>query len=224
VIEQMLASVPARSTRPLPVLGPVTQSPRPSTTAMLTTPEVVRTMNDCCPHDAVFTSDMGEHLAAALHYLVVRAPGDFITCLGFGSMGSGIGSAIGYQMGAPARRVYAICGDGCFLMYGSELATAVQHRAAVTIVVINDSRLNMCEHGIRDQYGASTDMSTPLVDFARMASSMGATGVVVRTREELVAALALPPAGPVVLDVRVDPAVRLEGSQRVASLCLFTSQ
>ena len=82
---------------------------------------------------------MGEHLSIALHYLKVRAGGDFLTCLGFGSMGSGVCTAIGYQMGSARRRVYAICGDGCFLMYGAD-GMAIHHQVPVTFVVINDSK------------------------------------------------------------------------------------
>ena len=204
--------------------GAVTQAVRPSPAGMLTTAQVVLAMNEHCPHDSVFTSDMGEHLSMALHYLKVRDAGDFITCLGFGSMGSGICSAVGYQMGAPSRRVYAICGDGCFLMHGLELATAVQHQIPVTLIVINDNRLNMCEHGIRDQYGSTTDMTTQVIDFAAIASGMGATGIIVRTRDELVKALTAKLLGPTLLDVRVDPSIRLEGNQRIASLQLFTLQ
>ena len=130
-------------------LTPIKASP----SGLLTTAEAITVLNEVCPPDAVFTADMGEHLSIALHYLRIGAAADFVTCLGFGSMGSGIGSAIGYQLGARERRVYGICGDGCFLMYGNELATAVQHQVPVTLLVANDSRLNMCEHGLRDLFG-----------------------------------------------------------------------
>jgi acetolactate synthase-1/2/3 large subunit len=136
-------------------------------------------------------------------------------------MGSGVCSAIGYQMADRSRRVFTITGDGCVLMYGSELATAVQHRVPVTIVIINDSRLNMCALGFRDQFGASPDLSTQVIDFAQVARGMGATAHVVRTRKELIAALEVRADGPVVLDVRIDPDVRLEGNQRTAALVHF---
>jgi acetolactate synthase-1/2/3 large subunit len=187
----------------------------------LTTTDVVLAMNELCPNDAFFTADMGEHLAVALHYLVVREEGDFLTCLGFGSMGSGIVSAMGWQLGCPNRRAYAICGDGGFLMYGTELATCVQHEIACTFVVINDARLNMVHHGMMDLFGKVPDFSTQTIDFAAMAESFGAAGIVVRTKRELVAALQTTPRGPLVLDVRVDPDVRLGGSQRVAALRQF---
>jgi len=200
------------------------QAAQRSPTGALTTIEVMLALNELCPEDAVFTADMGEHLSMALHYLRVRAQGDFLTCLGFGSMGSSIGAAIGHQMGSPGRRVYAICGDGCYLMYGAELATAVQHQVAVTIVIINDSRLNMCELGMRDLYGGTTDMSTPVIDFAASARAWGAAGYIIRNRTELAAALARPLTGPLVLDVRIDPEIRLQGSQRNAALRQFDAQ
>jgi thiamine pyrophosphate-dependent acetolactate synthase large subunit-like protein len=61
-------------------------------------------------------------------------------------------------------------------------------------------------------------MSTPSIDFARAARAFGADGYVVRTREELATRLAAPITGPLVLDVRIDPEIRLQGSQRNTAL------
>jgi acetolactate synthase I/II/III large subunit len=205
----------------VPWAGPSYQPIGQSPTGMLTTADVVLVLNEVCPPTSVFTADMGEHLAYALHYLRVRAAGDFFTCLGFGSMGSGIVSAIGYQFGAPQRRTFAVCGDGGFLMYGAELATAVQHRVATTFAIINDSRLNMVHHGMRDLYGSTPDFSTQVIDFAAYARAVGAAGEVIHSRAQLTEALTRPVDGPLVLDIRVDPNVRLGGSQRNAALRQF---
>jgi acetolactate synthase-1/2/3 large subunit len=209
---------PTVTASPIPVdIQPV----RPSPTGRLTTVDVVLAMNRLCPADAIFTADMGDHLGIALHYLKVGEHADFLTCLGFGSMGSGINAAIGYQLGAMQRRTYAICGDGGFLMYGSELATAVQYALPTTFLVMNDSRLNMVHHGMRAQFGRAPDFSTQLVDFAGIARSMGAEGRIVDTRESLEAGLRDRRNGPLLLDVRIDPDVGLEGNQRVAALKQF---
>jgi acetolactate synthase-1/2/3 large subunit len=200
------------------------QSVPGSARGMLSNVDIVLAMNEVCPVDAVVTVDVGEHLAPALHFYRTREGGDFITCAGFGSMGSGIHAAIGHQLGAPARRTYALCGDGGMLMFGGDLVTAVQHRSHTTFVISNDSRYNMVHHGMMDLYGASPDFSTPLVDFAELARAMGATGRVVRTHDELLAGLALQAPGPVVLDVRTDPEVRLRGSQRDAALRQFSDR
>ncbi len=196
------------------------QPVHPSLRGELTTMEVMLTMNDVCPRDAMYTADMGEHLGVALHYLTIREQGDFLTCLGFGSMGSSIGTALGLQLGSPHRRTFAICGDGGFLMNGAELATAVQHRLRTTFVIINDSRLNMVHHGMMGLYGRSSGFETQLIDFAALATSMGAKGRIVEDRAGLEAGL-LDTDGPIVLDVRVDPDVRLLGNSRVAALKQF---
>jgi acetolactate synthase I/II/III large subunit len=199
-------------------IDPAEASPK----GMLTTAEVALTMNEVCPTDAVFTADMGEHLGFALHYLRVRAQGDFLTCLGFGSMGSGIVAAVGYQFGAPKRRTYAVCGDGGFLMFGNELVTAVRHRVKTTFIIINDSRLNMVHHGMLEQYGRCPDFTHDRVDFAAMARSMGAVGMSITSREELAKGLREAPDGPLVLDVTIDADVRMRANQRVAALRQFS--
>lgn len=222
VIQKMLEEAPAPRPRAATRnTGVITQAIRSSPSQMLTSAEVAQTMNEVCPADAVYISDLGEHLSIALHYLKVGSRGHFMTCLGFASMGSGVCSAIGYQMADRSRRVYTITGDGCVLMYGSEIATAVQHHVPVTIVIFNDSRLNMCQLGFRDQFGESPDLSTQVIDFSQIARGMGATAYLVRTRKELITALETPADGPVVLDVRIDPYIRLEGSQRTAALVQF---
>lgn len=229
VIEQMLHEAPAAprasqalrtpDDRPAVVHRPTRSSP----SRALTNAEVVMTMNEACPADAVFVTDMGEHMSAAFHYFDVRAQRQFVACLGLAAMGSGVCAAIGYQMAAPSRRVYAVTGDGCFLMQGSELATAVQHRVPVTILVNNDSRMNMCELAFCDLFGASPDVRTQVVDFAQIARAMGATAYLVRTHDELVAALKAPADGTVLLDVRIDPAVRFEGNQRIEALRAYST-
>jgi acetolactate synthase-1/2/3 large subunit len=224
VISRMLEMPLQPTAREVHWTGPQTQKAERSPKGMLTTAEVVLTMNEVCPPDSVVTADMGEHLAIVLHYLRVQMGGDFMTFLGFGSMGSGICGAMGYQFGAPMRQIYAVCGDGGFLMYGNELATAVQHRLCTTFVIINDSRLNMVHHGMHDLYGRSPDFSTQLIDFSSLARTFGAEGHVVETRDQLQTLLRRRGEGPMVLDVRIDPDVRLHGSQRNAALRTFKEE
>ncbi len=216
--EMLLHTCDGCDREPYPRLRFQTVPPSPS--GAITTVDAVQIMNEVCPRDAVFTSDMGEHLGIALHFLRTRTPGSFVTCLGFGSLGSGVVSAIGLALGDPRRRAYAICGDGGFLMSGNELQSAVLHEAPVTFVLMNDSRYNMCHHGIKALYGATGVCDIGAVDFAKVADAFGAQGRIVRTPRELVDGLRLR-GGPVVLDVRIDPEVRLPASQREAGLKSF---
>jgi len=87
------------------------------------------------PEDAIFTADMGEHLVAALHHLVISKKRDWFTALGFGAMGSGPCCAVGMQMAQPNRSVISIVGDGGFLML-NELATAVREKVPVTFIAL----------------------------------------------------------------------------------------
>jgi acetolactate synthase-1/2/3 large subunit len=201
--------------------GPTYQTVERSPRGALTTVEVVQLLNEVCPSDSVFATDIGEHMSVMVHFLRVREGGDFLFNLGFGSMGSGICTGIGYQAGAPERRTFVVCGDGGFMMYGSELATAVQYGINVTFVIINDARMNMVHHGIRDIFGRSPDFSSQMVDFAGLARSIGAVGRLINTRAELTEALISRADGPLVLDVHVDPEIRMLGSQRVAALKQF---
>ncbi|HEV3191494.1 MAG TPA: thiamine pyrophosphate-binding protein, partial [Polyangiaceae bacterium] len=78
--------------------------------------------------NARFVTDIGEHMLFALHYLTARDPQAFNIQLGFGSMGSGICSAIGLALGDPSRRVVCICGDGGMQMVGMEAVVALRHK------------------------------------------------------------------------------------------------
>ncbi len=226
VINCMLADAPPPAQAS--ALGPrllQRQDPPRSSTGQLTTVDVMRALNEMAPRNAIFTVDMGEHLAFALHYLTVGAEADFMTCLGFGAMGSSIPVGLGFALGAQKdqRRVYVICGDGGFNLAGSELSTAVYWKAPITFVVLNDSRLNMCHFGMLDRYGHTNDFATPQIDFAAVAHACGAAGRIVNNIDDLQAALKTPGNhGPEVLDVRIDPEVRLGGSQRTSALRQFS--
>ena len=188
----------------------------------LSTAHAITIMNETCPRDAMFTSDIGEHLAAALHFLRARVPGSFTSLAGFASMGSGVVSSIGLAMAEPRRRAFAICGDGGFLMSGNELQSAVLHAVDVTFVIMNDSRLNMCHHGIAGLYNVQANCALAEVNFAKVAEGFGAKSCIARTEAELIAGLRMR-GGPVVIDVRIAPDARLSGNQRVAALNQFSA-
>jgi len=176
------------------------------------------------PDDTVYTADIGEHLLFAIHYLKITQPDQFIASLSLGSMGSGIGAAIGAKLAAPHRRVVSICGDYGFQMYGMELATCVQERLDVTFVVMNDARMRMVEAGVERIYGRGSAMDGPLVDFAALARAHGATGYVARTVEELRSALRnASTIGPTVIDVRIDRASTFPANARVQEISNFTA-
>jgi acetolactate synthase-1/2/3 large subunit len=180
---------------------------------------VLADLEAAAPDNTRFVTDIGEHMLFALHYLTARRPDAFTIHLGLGSMGSGIGSAVGQALGDPSRPVCCICGDGGMAMVGMELLTAVQHRLPVLFVVFNDARYNMVYHGYRQTFGREASWSTPHIDFVAWARSLGANGERIDHPGEIGPEHFLGlKHGPMVLDVRQDPGVRIKGEGRVEAI------
>jgi acetolactate synthase I/II/III large subunit len=161
------------------------------------------------PEDAIFVSDIGNHMLFAAETLNVSCPDGFFVQMGLGGMTSGLGAAIGMQIGCgAARQVVAICGDGGMLMGGNEVATCAAEGAPLLIVIFNDGRLGMVEHGDRVALGHPTAWRTPAVDFVGYARALGCDSDRLQSLDDLPRVLgARAPARPLVIEVRVDPDV-----------------
>ncbi len=147
--------------------------------------------------------------------------------LGFVSMGTGIGLAIGARAAQQDRTVIGVCGDGGFAMHAGEVLTCVEHGIDVILVIINDGRWNMVNHGFAAVYGrAPREMPSHVADLAAVARDFGAVGVRVERSEDLDCdrLRALSRLGrPVVLDVRIDPSLALSVESRSASFKEFVA-
>jgi acetolactate synthase-1/2/3 large subunit len=171
--------------------------------------------------DARFVTDIGEHMLFALHYLTAKGPDAFTIHLGLGSMGSGICGAVGLALGDRSRRVVCVCGDGGMQMAGAEALVAVRERLPIVFAVFNDSRYNMVYHGYKYVFGREAAWDSPQIDFAMWARAMGMNAVRVHHPGEVTATLLdrlTMQGGPVVLDIRIDPDVRLSGGGRNEAL------
>lgn len=180
-------------------------------------------IQDALPRDTIFTVDSGEHFIFATHYLQTTAPDAFLVMTGLGSMGQSIPAALGAQLAHPERVVAAICGDGCFAMNAFEVATAAAAKLPLVIFVINDGRLGMVEIGNTIVYGRTPKFPTGPMDVAQLAASLGARSLVAdefgQIRDAPLAALR--ERGPVVVDVRIDPTVKIPKRDRFVG---FNSQ
>jgi len=200
--------------------------PPPNDGQLLKTPEVLEVMQQKAPANTVYTSDIGEHLLFALHHLKIGYEAEFIAGIGLGSMGSGIGAAIGAKMGAPERGALSICGDYGFQMFGmAELATCVQEKTGVVFLVLNDASMRMVEAGFGSVYGRCPQIQGPRVDFAAISRACGGDGYNVSTMEEL---QNLPEDifmrdKPVVIDVSIDPNQKFGANMRNVTLSNFKS-
>ena len=125
-----------------------------------------------------------------------------------GAMGYGFPAAIAAKLRHPDREVVAFAGDGCFLMYPQELATAVQHRANVVTIVVNNGVYGTIRMHQERRYPGrivATELVNP--DFVALARSFGAFGERVETTSAFPGAYrrAVEAGQPAVLELRVDP-------------------
>jgi acetolactate synthase-1/2/3 large subunit len=176
-------------------------------------------IQEVLPQDAIITVDSGEHFLFATHYLQITEPDSFLVMTGLGSMGQSIGAAIGAQLARPDRTCAAIVGDGCFAMNAFEVATAVAERLPIVVFVFNDRRLGMVEIGHQTVYGRKPDYATGPIDICTLAAGLGATVVRaesagdIRSAKDIIAQR----RGPIVIEVRIDPDVRLPKKDRMGA-------
>lgn len=160
------------------------------------------------PPETRFLVDTSCWLPWTLHYFFSSRPENYRLSSELAAMGWAIGAAVGTALAAPGAPVVALTGDGCYLMFGQEVAVAVAERLPVLFIVLNDSGYGMVKHRHRQITDQPLEFALSPVDFSLMAQAVGAHGVVVRAPEDW-AKLDLPALfrrdGPTVLDVRVDP-------------------
>lgn len=186
----------------------------------------IRELQAAMPEDTIYTVDIGEHLLFATHYLQINDPRSFLIMTGLASMGSGIGGAVGCKLGALDHPVVAICGDGGFAMSIGDVATAASERLPVLFAVLNDHRYGMVELGNEAVYGRTPKYATDPINVAELARAAGADGIVIE-RSTAIEGLDLERRlsnGPVVLDVRIDPTVRMPKNDRFKALKAATGR
>jgi acetolactate synthase I/II/III large subunit len=179
----------------------------PPSRARLDPAAVVAWLAERLPADAVLTSGAGNYTGWVQRYYRFRQLGTQLAPKG-GTMGYGLPAAIAAKLAHRERVVVAFAGDGCFLMTGQELATAVQHDVRVVVVVLNNGMYGTIRmHQERAYPGrvVGTDLVNP--DFAAMARAFGAHGEVIEETAGFPDAFerALAAGRPALLELRTDP-------------------
>jgi acetolactate synthase-1/2/3 large subunit len=168
--------------------------------------EIIAHLRGALPADAILTNGAGNYTQWLHRFFRYRC---YRTQLAptSGSMGYGLPAAVAASLMHPERPVVCLAGDGCFLMHGQELATAVQHGARpITLVVNNESFGTIRAHQERRYPGRPSATTLRNPDFVAYARAFGAHG------ESVTETAAFPPAfararasgGPAVIEIKLD--------------------
>ena len=179
----------------------------------LTGPFIMETIDELTHGDALIVTEVGQHQMWAAQYYKYKKPRTFLTSGGLGTMGYGLGAALGAKMGCgdmgcPDKPVFNIAGDGCFRMNMNEIATATRYGIPVIQVVINNHVLGMVRQWQTLFYGKrySHTVLNDSVDFVKLAEAMGAKAYRITKKEELRPVLqeAMALGAPVVIDCQIN--------------------
>lgn len=155
----------------------------------------------------IISTEVGQHQMWVAHYYKFSKPRTLLTSGGLGTMGFGFPAAIGAQVARPDHLVIDIAGDGSFQMVSQELATAVQHKLPVKVVILNNQFLGMVRQWqdlfMNKRYSGTCLDCSP--DFVKLAEAYGAIGLRAEKPEEVQKTLieAFNIERPVLVDIRV---------------------
>lgn len=154
--------------------------------SVLSGPGIIETIYEVTKGDAIITTEVGQHQMWAAQYYKYSRPRSFITSGGLGTMGYGLGAALGAKMGCKDKVVINVAGDGCFRMNMNEIATATRYNIPVIQVVVNNHVLGMVRQWQTLFYGKrySHTVLNDQVDFVKVSEGMGAKAYRVENKED----------------------------------------
>ena len=174
----------------------------------LTCPMVIEKLDQLTKDDAIIVTDVGQHQMWAAQYYTFSKPRTLLTSGGLGTMGYGLGAAIGAKVAFPKRQVINIGGDGCFRMNMNELATASRYNIPIVEIVIDNRVLGMVRQWQTLYYGErySATVIEDKVDYCKVAEGLGCMAIRVTKPSEVEPALkkALSSGVPTVIDVVIE--------------------
>lgn len=174
----------------------------------LTGPYIIEKLYELTQGDAIITTEVGQNQMWAAQYFKYKEPRTFLSSGGLGTMGYGLGAAIGAKMGRPDKTVINIAGDGCFRMNMNEIATAVRCNRQLIEIILDNHVLGMVRQWqtLFYDHRYSHTVLNDAVDYVKVAEAMGAKALRISTMEEVEPALreALSYPGTIVLDCLID--------------------
>ena len=152
---------------------------------------LLEAIRSALPDDGIFVEELTQIGYVSRFAFPAYGPRTFLSSGYQGTLGWGLATALGAKVAMPDRKIVSIAGDGGFMFNVQELATAVQHRIAVTIVVLNDNAYGNVKRMQQENYAGRTiasDLANP--DFVALAEAFGARGMQVNSPDELSRAIA----------------------------------
>ncbi len=215
VLKQMLEMIPAKvKTNRKEWMGQIKEWEKKHPLAYkqegdkILTTYVIDTLSKITDGEAIIVSDVGQHQMWVAQWYRFKYPRTWITSGGLGTMGFGFPAAMGAKFARPDKMVVCVCGDGSFQMNMQELATAVENKMDIKIILLNNGHHGMVRQWQTMFYNGNYSASKfdVLPDFVKLAESFGAIGLKARRPEDLEATLreGLSTEGVVLMEIFVD--------------------
>lgn len=168
---------------------------------------VIQKLRELSDEDAIVSTDVGQHQMWTAQFFQFNKPRTLLTSGGLGTMGFGLPAAMGAQAAFPGRQVITICGDGGVQMNIQEMATLVQNKLPVKIVILNNNFLGMVRQWQElffDKRYSSTCMELP-IDFVKLADAYGAKGFSTAKPSDVVKIIkqGFKEKGPVIMEFKI---------------------
>lgn len=156
-------------------------------THQLSVPYLLKKIGEFTSEDDIVTTDVGQHQMWTAQHFPFKKPYRFLTSGGLGTMGYGLGAAMGAQFANPKQRVIMITGDGSFKMNFNEIVTCVRHKLPIKIFLMNNHTLGMVRQWqdlFYDQRFAATTLDDD-IDYVQFVRALGGEGYKIDTLEDI---------------------------------------
>lgn len=175
--------------------------------------EILEAVNEIKAFDDIIATDVGQHQMWVAQYSKIEKDKTLLTSGGMGTMGYGMGAAIGAQVSHPDKRVFLVTGDGSFHMNLNELVTMKSYDLPVVVLVMNNTVLGMVRQWQKLFYESRFSQTDPhrATDFVELAKAFGVDGMRINSKDEIKSVLqqAFDLKKPVVVDCRISPDVNV---------------
>lgn len=169
--------------------------------------DIIKAIGDSANENTPIVTDVGQHQMWTAQNIKFKKPRMFLTSGGLGTMGYGMGAAIGSCLASGRENTFLVIGDGGFHMNLNEMATCVTNNLPVKIFVMNNNALGMVRQWQEIFYGKrySSTILNRKTDYVKLADAFGGTGFTIASKEDIAPVIkeALETPGPVIVDCRI---------------------